>query len=65
MGYTNISIHTPAGGVTEILSDKPCINSISIHTPAGGVTDSPNSLAAVSIDFNPHSRRGSDKRMCL
>ena len=34
---------------------------ISIHTPARGVTNLPMHRAVKFNDFNPHSRKGSDK----
>ena len=37
-GYTYISIHTPARGVTEIPDNDGMTQNISIHTPARGVT---------------------------
>ena len=76
-----ISIHTPARGVTKIVG-RPFLGiSISIHTPARGVTLQPSFLfyclsfqstlpqgewqpqrliPGKDIDFNPHSRKGSD-----
>ena len=58
--YTDISIHTPAKGVTtsrsQIISGFP----ISIHTPAKGVTIMGTDYFKVPPDFNPHSREGSD-----
>ena len=38
-------------------SDGLCI---SIHTPARGVTDTASLDLSLSMDFNPHSRKGSD-----
>mgnify|MGYP000286339487 CR=1 FL=1 len=37
--YQNISIHTPARGVTRPLSIMERSDTISIHTPARGVTE--------------------------
>ena len=34
--------------------------SISIHTPARGVTASAGATSSLNVDFNPHSRKGSD-----
>ena len=41
--YTDISIHTPAKGVTYRVPCQPLYNLISIHTPAKGVTQSVSS----------------------
>ena len=60
-----ISIHTPAKGVTEDLEQSAKTMQISIHTPAKGVTDGIYKLQRADIDFNPHSREGSDTSMHL
>ena len=55
-----ISIHTPAKGVTNLKGlDIVCVY-ISIHTPAKGVTFCILSVLNNSFYFNPHSREGSD-----
>ena len=55
-----ISIHTPARGVTGASKAYRDAVPISIHTPARGVTINNNTEAILSINFNPHSRTGSD-----
>ena len=55
-----ISIHTPARGVTFICNLLNYYIKISIHTPARGVTDSTSGTVKGTKDFNPHSRKGSD-----
>ena len=35
---------------------------ISIHTPARGVTAYPQNILRKLVDFNPHSRKGSDRQ---
>ncbi len=57
---TDISIHTPAKGVTCGSGCKSGWLSISIHTPAKGVTKQRQQLLSAGVDFNPHSREGSD-----
>ena len=56
----NISIHTPAKGVTSIFYNYELGLQISIHTPAKGVTTAAALWRMVQHDFNPHSREGSD-----
>ena len=56
----DISIHTPARGVTSIDPPLPSKISISIHTPARGVTYQMRVHPSFNSDFNPHSREGSD-----
>ncbi len=63
--FSVISIHTPARGVTV---KRPLLSSrrqISIHTPARGVTLRDVSQASYPLDFNPHSRTGSDHFIAL
>ena len=55
-----ISIHTPARGVTASCSQSPESIPISIHTPARGVTNVHDYPFDKVTDFNPHSREGSD-----
>ena len=55
-----ISIHTPAKGVTEVVAIDTTSWRISIHTPAKGVTASTPDLPTRMVNFNPHSREGSD-----
>ena len=55
-----ISIHTPARGVTHSQEQLCWMICISIHTPARGVTTLTRWTASASINFNPHSREGSD-----
>ena len=57
-----ISIHTPARGVTKISLPFDLAKNISIHTPARGVTNTFLSTVPLIPDFNPHSRKGSDKK---
>ena len=60
----NISIHTPAWGVTWQTADHGAIGHfISIHTPAWGVTRLDRQIPIGGKYFNPHSRVGSDPRM--
>ena len=56
-----ISIHTPAKGVTRFTIDWDDRFDISIHTPAKGVTSSRLPFLYALINFNPHSREGSDR----
>ena len=56
----NISIHTPAKGVTISWWKTPWKHIISIHTPAKGVTGTGSLLLCKEVNFNPHSREGSD-----
>ena len=60
--FNIISIHTPAKGVTTADIKRKRILSISIHTPAKGVTRGGDNMQWFIIDFNPHSREGSDLR---
>ena len=55
-----ISIHTPAKGVTQHMTQTMRQKEISIHTPAKGVTTIVGRLETVLRYFNPHSREGSD-----
>ncbi|GFH97292.1 hypothetical protein IMSAGC003_03862 [Lachnospiraceae bacterium] len=55
-----ISIHTPARGVTIMADFSTAGTRISIHTPARGVTDRALSIIKIRANFNPHSRTGSD-----
>ncbi len=55
-----ISIHTPARGVTIWERANHSQPSISIHTPARGVTTQQSKVCSSPINFNPHSRKGSD-----
>ena len=55
-----ISIHAPAKGVTVINVPFTFVDHISIHTPAKGVTTTNEWLDKTPINFNPHSREGSD-----
>ena len=56
-----ISIHTPARGVTMAILDALPVIIISIHTPARGVTVMVWYSGRIGADFNPHSRKGSDR----
>ena len=56
----DISIHTPAKGVTFASNEDFSQAYISIHTPAKGVTIAPLRRDLHQNDFNPHSREGSD-----
>ena len=55
-----ISIHTPAKGVTFSECSVFTDFTISIHTPAKGVTLFGIAYALIPVNFNPHSREGSD-----
>ena len=55
-----ISIHTPAKGVTSGFRIKAYKTLISIHTPAKGVTMLIYLALMSLLNFNPHSREGSD-----
>ena len=59
--YIKISIHTPARGVTPFFKYNFVSSFISIHTPARGVTLLSCDDEFEYADFNPHSRKGSDK----
>ncbi len=61
-GTVCISIHTPARGVTQVQNANLIAIRISIHTPARGVTQVYGYSHNGSNDFNPHSRKGSDRR---
>ena len=58
---SEISIHTPAKGVTPINNNVYPIKYISIHTPAKGVTCRGLRKVNIPLYFNPHSRQGSDR----
>ena len=58
--FNGISIHTPARGVTFTCEVSKEENIISIHTPARGVTFVLNNNCMFFLNFNPHSRKGSD-----
>ena len=57
----DISIHTPAWGVTSALLLQCRYQRISIHTPAWGVTAPRRACAGQPGDFNPHPRVGGDR----
>ena len=59
---SDISIHTPARGVTFRLLATANDTHISIHTPARGVTMMGSKQSHTQTNFNPHSRKGSDVR---
>ena len=56
-----ISIHAPARGATRHIATCSPIWKISIHAPARGATPSTASSTLLPSDFNPRSRKGSDK----
>ena len=56
----NVSIHTPARGVTVRSSEVVRQDFVSIHTPARGVTGNASEGHRRTVCFNPHSRKGSD-----
>ncbi len=56
-----ISIHTPTRGVTITNAKIADATIISIHTPARGVTLLDETGVKSGLDFNPHSRKGSDQ----
>ena len=58
--FDAISIHTPAKGVTSVPHQMPADDVISIHTPAKGVTSTTGGSTVSTVNFNPHSREGSD-----
>ena len=58
--WHDISIHTPARGVTLPTIQIYFHCSISIHTPARGVTSTGFITGLTRQNFNPHSRKGSD-----
>ena len=60
VAFEGISIHTPARGVTGSYMFNPVEYLISIHTPARGVTGAVLYGATDFMNFNPHSRTGSD-----
>ena len=55
-----VSIHTPAWGVTERDLVRLINDRVSIHTPAWGVTVPRMTRLLFNSRFNPHSRVGSD-----
>ena len=56
-----ISIHAPAGGATIERYQLYVDNAISIHAPAGGATVKDMDCLQSLENFNPRSRRGSDR----
>ena len=58
--HIEISIHTPATGVTYAEPPWNFGSKISIHTTPKGVTVSFSHSPKNTCDFNPHSREGSD-----
>ena len=56
-----ISIHAPARGATAYVQGKQHDSGISIHAPARGATIPIISPSSFFSDFNPRSRKGSDK----
>ena len=58
--HNEISIHTPVQGVTISFYDYYNRLCISIHTPVQGVTCFWLSMYWYNVNFNPHSRAGSD-----
>ena len=56
-----ISIHAPARGATEILLYSADSQKISIHAPARGATRRLLQSLSEEDNFNPRSRKGSDK----
>ena len=55
-----VSIHTPARGVTDPVLSIDFVYGVSIHTPARGVTKAATGAVSGVVGFNPHSRKGSD-----
>ena len=60
----DVSIHTPAWGVTTTGSSALPISAVSIHTPAWGVTKCKSNEKRMAKCFNPHARVGRDSK-CL
>ena len=60
--HTDISIHTPARGVTFDGQFIVYYLLISIHTPARGVTRGHGGISAGERHFNPHTREGCDQK---
>ena len=61
----SISIHAPARGATQHQLYDGIIIVISIHAPARGATMQAKMFTALSINFNPRSREGSDLHVFL
>jgi len=51
----DVSIHTPAWGVTTAVNDLKYNRFVSIHTPAWGVTKKCSGTFATRSGFNPHA----------
>jgi len=60
-----VSIHTPAWGVTNRITGFDQIRRVSIHTPAWGVTRLQTLLRLPIKSFNPHARVGRDLQEVL
>ena len=60
-----ISIHAPARGATKLSVYGSAYFAISIHAPARGATNVVNQTHHGKEDFNPRSREGSDKTLCI
>ena len=56
----DVSIHAPAGGATESLTQAVILKRVSIHAPAGGATDIDFRLIPDERCFNPRARGGRD-----
>ena len=56
-----VSIHTPARGVTHLVGLQAVQGIVSIHTPARGVTHRFHPTGHGIAGFNPHTREGCDK----
>ena len=56
-----ISIHAPVKGATRIAAGRSRLFRISIHAPVKGATSASLSAGSPASDFNPRSRKGSDK----
>ena len=60
-----ISIHAPARGATPSDFIGPGVSKISIHAPARGATLIKEPVTIGINDFNPRSRKGSDRRIAV
>ena len=58
-----ISIHTSAREVTLKCTSRPTLYAISIHTSAREVTYPVRNIPASPGNFNPHFRKGSDRKL--
>ena len=61
MSKMQISIHAPVKGATRIESLEKQLADISIHAPVKGATNMLSLIDNYDDNFNPRSRKGSDR----